>query len=140
MKILAINFGHDASLALFEDQKLTSFLELERVTRLKHTVGVSRSDVVGFLQASSVRWQDLEFVALVGTQWYKAKHSDDIVIEESDAEFSVLKDHGVKTEADSEVGGTDKWYDYSHHQTRSRRGYPNRVSVGCCFRRRLRLR
>ena len=118
MKILAINFGHDASLALFEGQKLTSFLELERVTRLKHTVGVSRSDVVGFLQANSLRWQDLEFVALVGTQWYKAKHSGDIVIEEFDAEFSVLKDHGVKTEIDTEVGGTDKWYDYAHHQAR----------------------
>lgn len=116
MKVLAINFGHDASLALFDGQKLLSFLELERVTRLKHTVGVGREDIVDFLSQNALAWGDLDFVALTGTQWYKAKHNEQILIKESnhmpDFSADIIIRHGL------EVGGTDKWYDYSHHQAR----------------------
>ena len=38
MIILSINFGHDASLSLFENENIIDFLEIERISRLKHHV------------------------------------------------------------------------------------------------------
>lgn len=118
MKVLAINFGHDASLALFVEQKMVSFLELERVTRLKHTVGVSQSDIELFLEANSTPWAELDFVALAGTQWYKAKHSSSIRIETADSKNDLISSLNLNWQDNLNTGGTDKWYDYEHHQKR----------------------
>lgn len=118
MKVLAINFGHDASLALFSEGQLVSFLELERETRLKHTVGVKGSDIASFLVPNKMSFADIDYVALVGTQWYKAKHSDDIDIQWNN-QFGMYADfHDVNVSDPVETGGTDKWYDYLHHKGR----------------------
>ena len=118
MKVLAINFGHDASLALFAEHKMTSFLELERVSRLKHTVGVSQPEIEHFLAASNIQWSELDFVALAGTQWYKAKHSCSIHIEAADLDTGLINSLKLDRQEGLNTGGTDQWYDYEHHQKR----------------------
>jgi len=135
VKVLAINFGHDASLALFVEQKMISFLELERVTRLKHTVGVRQSDIELFLDANDTPWEELDFIALAGTQWYKAKHSSSIRIEATDLKIGSLNSLNLDWRKNLNTGGTDKWYDYEHHKERlgttSQTGFPlDAVSEG----------
>lgn len=116
MKILSINFGHDASLSLFIDSELISFLELERETRLKHTVGVHSDDIKNFLIDSKLKFSDIDYIALSGTQWYKAKHSDNINIQSDSSNSFNVNASTIATNL--ETGGTDNWYDYKAHEKR----------------------
>lgn len=68
IRILGIHFGHDASLALFENGQLVSFCELERVTRLKHQFGVEEASVLQFLERCGVTVQAIDHMALSATQ------------------------------------------------------------------------
>jgi carbamoyltransferase len=119
MNILGINFGHDASLSLISNNTLISFLELERVTRLKHNVGVTALDIINFLNDANLSIDDISAVAVSGTQWYKAKHSNDIELtlnNENDPIFNKFKSFNICDHF--EYSGTDNWYDYISHQNR----------------------
>ena len=120
MKVLAINFGHDASFALFENNELTSYVELERITRLKHTVGISDNDIQDFLKVNGLELSEISLIALAGTQWYKAKHSSGIVIEKLSTQLDDLDSWKKMTldYTDYECGGTDNWYDFKSHEKR----------------------
>lgn len=78
MKILSINFGHDASICLMIDGRLVEFSELERESRLKHHYGLHSSLLEAFLERASHEFQDIDLVAVSGTQQWALCHSDDI--------------------------------------------------------------
>jgi len=78
LKILGINFGHDASLALFTDGALLSFEELERRTRNKHQLGVSASDIELFLSASGTNFSEIDIVGICSTQGWMMRHCEAI--------------------------------------------------------------
>ena len=123
MKIIGLNFGHDASLALYVDGKLVLFRELERYTRLKHTVGLKSDEIRDFLKAADLNLSDIDFAAICGTQWYKARHSKDIKITLQEPEqFLKLYQNKmckkVNIARGVKLGGTDNWYDYDHHAKR----------------------
>lgn len=80
MKILSINFGHDASLCFFEAGVLIDFCEVERISRLKHHYGVSGEFILGYLQRLGVKFEEVDAIALTGTQMWGIAHSPDIKI------------------------------------------------------------
>jgi carbamoyltransferase len=80
MNILGINFGHDASLALFSDGELIQFEELERSTRLKHQYGVTSDQIENFLKRINLKITDINLVAMCSTQYWSLPHSGDIEI------------------------------------------------------------
>ena len=81
MKILGINFGHDASIALFGQGGLVEFEELERTSRLKHHFGLRAEYLERFLSRLGMTFADVELAALSGTQLWSMAHSDDIRLE-----------------------------------------------------------
>ena len=46
MNILALNFGHDAAVAVLRDQEVVNCLLRERHTRVKHHIGLTADLVV----------------------------------------------------------------------------------------------
>ena len=88
MKILSINFGHDASLSLFEDENLLDFLEIERISRLKHHVGITSQYIKDFLLQNNIYFKDIDTVAITGTQNWPLCHTNDIKIE-----YKVINSH-----------------------------------------------
>ena len=78
--ILSLNFGHDASITLFENGYLIDFLEIERVSRLKHHLGLKSKYIFDFLKRNSCSFDLIDMVALSGTQGWGLFHSDDIKI------------------------------------------------------------
>jgi carbamoyltransferase len=81
MLVLSINFGHDASLCLFNDGELIDFLELERESRLKHHIGIPSKRIEDYLNRNGVSWSKVDFVCLCGTQWWGNFSSSDFSIQ-----------------------------------------------------------
>lgn len=139
MKILGLNFGHDASLALYVDGKLVLFRELERYTRLKHNVGLKTDEIKNFLNEANLVLSDIDFAAICGTQWYKARHSKDIKLTPTEPQaFMKFYENKMCKRVDIargiELGGTDNWYGYTHHADRFK-GYltatPLPIKINC---------
>lgn len=80
MNLLSINFGHDASLALFVDGELVQFEELERVSRLKHQYGLTSEQILSFIERKSISLHDIDLTTVCGTQFWVFSHSDDIKV------------------------------------------------------------
>jgi carbamoyltransferase len=81
MHLLSINFGHDASLALFCEGALVDFEELERVSRLKWHLGMRAEYIEAFLARTGRVFADVDLVALSSTQGWAMVHSDAIQME-----------------------------------------------------------
>ena len=80
MYTLSINFGHDASLALFKTHRLVDFQELERISRLKHHVGIKSIYIDEFLKRNKLEINEIASVAITGTQYWSLHHCDNIKI------------------------------------------------------------
>ena len=80
MLVLSINFGHDASLCIFNDGKLLDFLEIERVSRFKHHLGVSSQCIEDYLKSNRLAWAEIDFVCVSGTQYWGNFTSPDFTI------------------------------------------------------------
>jgi carbamoyltransferase len=80
MKILSINFGHDASLALFDKSILIDFLEIERKSRLKHHVGIKIEDIKEFLANNGLELDLIDFICSSCTQYWSIFTSSEIEI------------------------------------------------------------
>ena len=80
MHTLSINFGHDASLALFKTHRLVDFQELERISTLKHHVGIKSIYIDEFLKRNKLEINEIASVAITGTQYWSLHHCDNIKI------------------------------------------------------------
>ncbi|MFW0777284.1 MAG: carbamoyltransferase C-terminal domain-containing protein [Rickettsiales bacterium] len=80
MNILSVNFGHDASLALFQSGELKGFLELERLTRIKHTLGITSQEIEAFLNTCNASLDDIDIAAISSTQLWGFYHTPDISV------------------------------------------------------------
>lgn len=80
MRVLSINFGHDASLCLFQDGELIDFLEVERESRLKHHLGISGERITRYLAANGLAWNQIDLVCASGTQYWGTYSSEDLAI------------------------------------------------------------
>lgn len=80
MLILSINFGHDASICIFDNGKLIDFLEIERDSRFKHHLGIPSQRIEDYLQKNEIEWAQIDFVCVSGTQLWGNFTSDDLII------------------------------------------------------------
>lgn len=117
--ILAVNFGHDATLALFVAGHLVAYRELERHTRKKHSVGIAAADIQGFLADAGFRFADLDAVALCSTQWWNAKHDAQMNLSPGydEAIFANVPPADLWP-ARPRFEGTESWYCYGDHAAR----------------------
>ena len=88
MHILSINFGHDASLTLFKDVELLDFIELERISRLKHHIGIKSEYILDFLKQNKLDFDEIDTVSITNTQFWPLSHTPDIKIE-----YELIEDH-----------------------------------------------
>ena len=125
MMILSINFGHDASLSLFNEKGLISFQELERISRFKHHTGIASERIVDFIELNNTNIKNIKLVLLTGTQWYKFKHCQDIELrtcgdKEWAEDFNNYNEYKklkkIKSINPLSIGGTESWYDYESHK------------------------
>ena len=80
MIILSINFGHDASLSLFENENIIDFLEIERISRLKHHVGITSNLIKSFLKQNNMEFKSVSSICVTGTQNWPLCHTSDLII------------------------------------------------------------
>jgi len=80
MKLLSINFGHDASLCIFADGVLVDFCEVERESRLKHHFGLTSELILRYLGRVGMSPESIDLVTVSGTQEWGIFHSKDISI------------------------------------------------------------
>ena len=119
MNLLSLNFGHDASLALFRAGELVQFEELERTSRLKHQFGLTSEQVFRFLGAAQTSVSELDLATVCVTQFWALPHSADIGLslgEFSPAHESVLgrMQLGPKTLASGGGEGGDYYRPHLH--------------------------
>ena len=55
MIILGLHFGHDASVTLLKDGKIIFCIEKERVSRIRHVIGLNFSDIKLCLKKFNVK-------------------------------------------------------------------------------------
>ena len=76
MKIFSINYGHDASVCVFEDGTLIDFVEIERESRLKHHFGINTAFLIQYLDRVGMKFTDVDMVILSGTQQWGLYHDE----------------------------------------------------------------
>ena len=64
MKILGIHSGHDASLALIVDGKLVSSISVERYSRNKKDMLLSRECLDRFLRDNTLELDDIDCITM----------------------------------------------------------------------------
>lgn len=68
MIVLGINFGHDGSVAVVRDGELLAVIESERLTRFKHSIGVTISDIEAAVETAGIFVEDIDYCGLCSTQ------------------------------------------------------------------------
>ncbi|MCU1266195.1 MAG: carbamoyltransferase [Acidobacteria bacterium] len=66
--VLGLHFGHDASVAVVIDGHLSTFLQRERLSRIKHAYSLDRQIVELALDRSGVTVNEIDAVAVTSTQ------------------------------------------------------------------------
>ena len=69
MNILGIHIGHDAALAIIRDGRLISTSSVERYSRNKKDMNITKSQVDLFLYANGLHLEDVDYITI--TTWVK---------------------------------------------------------------------
>src|SRR5579871_4947492 len=81
MKILGLNFGHDAGVSLIVDGAFVCHWEKERHSRVRHAIGLRASDIRAALVYFGITLDDIERIAITSTQSIPLMLYDGIRIE-----------------------------------------------------------
>ncbi len=68
MIILGLHFGHDASITIVQDGKVLICLEVERIRRVKHAIGIKPEEILLALQDVNLTIADIDYATLTSTQ------------------------------------------------------------------------
>ncbi len=68
MRILGLQFGHDAGIAIVEDGRVKFLAHAERLLRRKHASGLSHQFVSDVLSRAGLRPEEIDYCAIVSTQ------------------------------------------------------------------------
>ena len=68
MIILGLHFGHDASVTLLKDGKIIFCIEKERVSRIRHVIGLNFSDIKLCLKKFNVNINEIDYCSVTSTQ------------------------------------------------------------------------
>ena len=64
MNILGIHTGHDASLSLVQDGRLTAAISMERFSRVKKDWKITRENLNRFLDGCGLNLDDIDYVSM----------------------------------------------------------------------------
>lgn len=68
MHILGLHFGHDAAASVLSNGSISSYVLRERNNRVKHALGLTRSEIDGVLAEARLVAANIEAVAITSTQ------------------------------------------------------------------------
>jgi len=68
MVILGLHFGHDAAASIIIDGKVVAYVMRERISRIKHALGLDKSTIDAVLGQADLRIIDIDYVAISSTQ------------------------------------------------------------------------
>jgi len=68
VNILGLHFGHDGAVAVITDGIVRTVLLTERVTRVKHAVGIDRALIEQALRETNLTLNDIDYCAIATTQ------------------------------------------------------------------------
>jgi len=68
MIILGLHFGHDASVCISVDGKILLAVEIERINRIKHSMGITAEDISLCLSDVGIKIEEIDFCTLTSTQ------------------------------------------------------------------------
>jgi len=68
VRVLGLQFGHDAGIALIEDGRVTFLAQAERITRQKKASGLSYQTISSTLARAGLRSDQIDYCAIVSTQ------------------------------------------------------------------------
>lgn len=68
MIILGLHFGHDASVTLLKDGKIIFCIEKERISRIRHVIGLNFSDIKLCLKKFNIDIDDIDYCSVTSTQ------------------------------------------------------------------------
>jgi carbamoyltransferase len=68
MTVLGLHFGHDASAVVLHDGRIVSHILRERLTRVKHQLGLDMATIELALRTANVALEDIDCVAVSSTQ------------------------------------------------------------------------
>ena len=68
MIILGLHFGHDSSICLLKDGKILAFLEIERIRKIKHTIGIKYEEIKLLLNTNNLLIEDIDCATITSTQ------------------------------------------------------------------------
>ncbi len=68
MNILGLHFGHDASVTVLIDGRIAAHLLRERISRVKQSVGLTRSDIDAALAVANLTPAEIDLCAITSTQ------------------------------------------------------------------------
>ena len=68
MRILGLHFGHDAAATIIEDGKVIAYVMRERISRIKHALGLDSATINQVLADADLSISDIDYVAISSTQ------------------------------------------------------------------------
>ena len=68
MIILGLHFGHDSSICLLKNGKIVALLEVERIRKIKHTIGIKYEEIELLLNSNNLLVEDIDFATITSTQ------------------------------------------------------------------------
>ena len=68
MIVLGLHFGHDASAVVLRDGQILSYVLRERISRVKHQLGLDIATIEQALRTAGIRLSDIDCVAVTSTQ------------------------------------------------------------------------
>lgn len=71
MNILGVYSGHDAHFCLLQDGRITRHYQVDRFTRMKHSIGYHEHVLIEMLSDAGLRWHDIDAVVCGGNLWVK---------------------------------------------------------------------
>lgn len=77
MIILGLHFGHDASVSVIKDGEVLICLEIERINRIKHAIGINFGDIETALKEVGLKVEDVDYATLTSTQLVEYLFFDD---------------------------------------------------------------
>ena len=76
MIILGLHFGHDSSISIIKNGKPIICIEIERLHRIKHAIGITPEDILLVLKKVNLKIEHIDFCAVTSTQHIEYLFSD----------------------------------------------------------------
>ena len=68
MIILGLHFGHDATVSIIKDGIVVTSVEVERINRIKHSIGIDHLQILQIVNDCGIDLSDIDFCTLTTTQ------------------------------------------------------------------------